>query len=100
MLTSSKVTKMRRKHHGICDRHCLLCSICWCETLVINPSFLKGNNMTREEKILALTNYELVFLIESPEQLKDVSEFFAKGGFNAWTDEQLDTSMYHKFGDD
>jgi hypothetical protein len=63
-------------------------------------NFLKGNNMTREEKILALTNYELVFLIESPEQLKDVSEFFAKGGFNAWTDEQLDTSMYHKFGDD
>jgi hypothetical protein len=56
--------------------------------------------MTREEKILALTNYELVFLIESPEQLEGVSEFFAKGGFNAWTDEQLDTSMYHKFGDD
>lgn len=56
--------------------------------------------MTRAEKIMALTNYELVFLIESPEQLETVSEFFAKGGFNAWTDEQLDTSMYHKFGND
>jgi len=56
--------------------------------------------MTREEKILALTNYELVFLIESPEQLKDVSEFFAKGGFNSYTNEELDLAMYHKFGDD
>lgn len=56
--------------------------------------------MTREEKILALTNYELVFLIESPEHLDGVSEFFAKGGFNAKTDEELDVSMYHCFGDD
>jgi hypothetical protein len=56
--------------------------------------------MTREEKILALTNYELVFLIESPEHLEGVSEFFAKGGFNADTDEELDLAMYYKFGDD
>jgi hypothetical protein len=68
--------------------------------LVINPSFLKGNNMTREEKILALTKYELEFIVEHTQWVNDTAEFFAKGGFNADTDEELDLAMYHKFGDD
>jgi hypothetical protein len=45
---------------------------------------------TREEKILAMTRNELVFLIDSPEWLDDTAKFFAGGGFNAYTDEQLD----------
>jgi hypothetical protein len=45
--------------------------------------------MTREEKILALTRNELVFLIDSPEWLNDTAKFFAEGGFNAYTDEKL-----------
>jgi len=49
-----------------------------------------GNNMTtREEKVLALTKNELVFVSESPEWLDDTAKFFANGGFNAYTDEQL-----------
>jgi hypothetical protein len=46
---------------------------------------------TRSEKILALTRNELVFLIESPEHLTDVAEFFAKGGFYAMPDEELNS---------
>jgi hypothetical protein len=45
--------------------------------------------MTREEKILALTRHELMFVIEMSEELDDTAEFFARGGFNAFTDEQL-----------
>jgi len=45
---------------------------------------------TRQEKIFALTRNELVFLIDSPEWLEGVSEFFAKGGFNDLTDAELD----------
>jgi hypothetical protein len=44
---------------------------------------------TREEKIIAMTRNELVFLIDSPEWLDDTAKFFAGGGFNAYTDEQL-----------
>lgn len=46
--------------------------------------------MTREEKVLALTRNELVFLIDSPTWLDDTAKFFADGGFNAYTEEQLD----------
>jgi hypothetical protein len=45
--------------------------------------------MTREEKILALTRHELMFVIEMPEELEDSVAFFARGGFHAFTDEQL-----------
>ena len=44
---------------------------------------------TREEKVLALTKNELVFMSESPEWLEATALFFARGGFNAYTDEQL-----------
>ena len=46
---------------------------------------------TREEKILALTRNELAFLIDAPEWLTDVAEFFAKGGYYAKPDEELDS---------
>lgn len=45
---------------------------------------------SRHEKILALTREELVFLIDSPEYLKETTEFFAKGGFTNYTDADLD----------
>lgn len=45
--------------------------------------------MTREEKLFALTKYELAFLIESPDWLEDASKFFSEGGFSIYTDEQL-----------
>lgn len=44
---------------------------------------------TREQKILALTKNELIFLIDSPERLKDISEFFASGGYINYTDDEL-----------
>lgn len=46
--------------------------------------------MTKEEKILALTRNELVFLIDSPEWLTDTAEFFAKGGFNSMSELELE----------
>jgi len=36
--------------------------------------------MTREEKILALTRYELQYLIDNPEWLDDNAKFFVGGG--------------------
>ena len=46
--------------------------------------------MTREQKILALTRNELVFLIDSPEWLNDTAKFFADGGFNSLTEGELE----------
>ena len=45
--------------------------------------------LTRQQQIHALTRNELVFLIDSPEWLKDVTDFFAKGGFNNLDDKEL-----------
>jgi len=56
--------------------------------------------MTREEKILALTKYELEFIVEHQRIDLYTTKFFAKGGFNSYTNEELDLAMYHKFGDD
>ena len=47
--------------------------------------------MTREEKILALTRYELQYLIDNPEWLDDNAKFFVGGGFTKWTDDELNT---------
>jgi hypothetical protein len=44
---------------------------------------------TRQEKIVELTRYELVFVSEYPEWLDDASKFFADGGFNSYTDKNL-----------
>lgn len=36
---------------------------------------------TRAQMILALTSYELEWFKDNPENLADVAEFFANGGF-------------------
>jgi len=55
--------------------------------------------MTRQEKILALTTYELEwFLSNGDNWVKDTADFFAKGGFNKRTDKELDEAMLLRFG--
>ncbi len=44
---------------------------------------------TRQEMVNALTAYELKFLIDNPECLPDVAEFFANGGFDNVTEADL-----------
>lgn len=46
---------------------------------------------TRPEMIKALTRYELEFIAagNATDDLGDCIEFFVKGGFNAWSDNQL-----------
>jgi hypothetical protein len=60
--------------------------------------------MKRDEKILKLTRLELQHLIDNAEfdenLLDGVTEFFFDGGFNKWTDENLDLRIYHWEGDD
>jgi hypothetical protein len=48
--------------------------------------------MTRQEKILALTQNEIDWFLGNGVELnlvEDVTEFFAKGGFTVYTDEQI-----------
>lgn len=46
--------------------------------------------MTRQDLIKALTRYELNWYVHNSEGYEeDTAEFFAKGGFNTYTDEQL-----------
>jgi N-acetylglutamate synthase-like GNAT family acetyltransferase len=57
--------------------------------------------MTRQEKIFALTKYELEwFLSNGDNWVKDTADFFSEGGFNKSTDEELDELMRLKWGDD
>jgi hypothetical protein len=52
--------------------------------------------MNRQALIKALTRYELDWYVHNSEGYEDeTSEFFAKGGFNTYTDEQL-LSAYRK----
>lgn len=44
---------------------------------------------TRQEMIEALTLFELQYMMDYPESVKDVARFFAEGGFSNRTDEQL-----------
>lgn len=45
--------------------------------------------ITREEMIKSLIKNELNWLIQNPEFVDDVSEFFIKGGFNHLDDDHL-----------
>jgi hypothetical protein len=45
--------------------------------------------MTRKDMILALTRYELAWVIDNPEHKNRAAEFFAQGGFSNLTDEGL-----------
>ena len=49
--------------------------------------------MTREQMILALTKYELQWLLDNPEHFNDVAKFFADGGFNNLTDAELQDNL-------
>ena len=47
---------------------------------------------TREEKIYTLTQNEIDWFLGNGEELnlvREVTEFFAKGGFNIYTDEEI-----------
>ena len=54
--------------------------------------------MKRANLIFELTEYELIYLIENNDKhtIVEVAEFFAKGGFNSWTNEQLE-KKYNEF---
>ena len=57
--------------------------------------------MTRQEKIKALTKYEMEwFLSNGDDWVEDFANFFAEGGFNNWSDEKLDKKMALNFEDD
>jgi hypothetical protein len=43
----------------------------------------------RQFLIEELTKYELECFLDNPEYLEENVYFFARGGFNAWTDEAL-----------
>jgi hypothetical protein len=45
--------------------------------------------MNREQMIEALTRFELEYLLDYPELLKDAARFFANGGFSTKTDQEL-----------
>lgn len=57
---------------------------------------------TRQEMINDLTEDELRFLVENPDKhnITEVADFFAKGGFNAYTDEALLEVFNLKYGED
>lgn len=57
---------------------------------------------TREEMIADLTKDEMQFLAENPDKhnITEVADFFAKGGFNAYSDEQLNEVYALKYGED
>lgn len=56
--------------------------------------------MNREAIIEYLTEYELAWFTQNEDQIKEVAAFFAKGGFNAWTDEQLQKGYEDITGED
>ena len=45
--------------------------------------------MERQNIIKELTEYELTYLLTNSELLTAMTNFFAKGGFNSYTDEEL-----------
>lgn len=47
------------------------------------------NEPTRQEMIDALTHYEFQWLLDNPDYLSEVTEFFSNGGFYIYTDESL-----------
>ena len=49
--------------------------------------------MDRYEKILSLTIHEIMTLMDNPEELKRIAQFFAAGGYSREPDETLD-AMY------
>ena len=56
---------------------------------------------TRDEMIADLTHDEMLFLAENSDKhnITEVADFFAKGGFNAYTDEALLEVFNLKYGE-
>ena len=52
---------------------------------------------TKAEKIFDLTKHELVFLIDTPEYLDEMTKFFAEGAYTAMTNEDLDKCYQLRF---
>lgn len=54
--------------------------------------------MSREEMILALTRYELDWYVDNFDGHEDtMAEFFAKGGFNTYSDDKLRDLYFLRF---
>jgi len=51
--------------------------------------------ITREKKIQELTNNELRWLIDNPQELDHVTSFFVNGGFTVYTDKAIN-DLYEK----
>jgi hypothetical protein len=45
--------------------------------------------MNNEEMLKALIKNELLFLIDNPDALGEIVDFFAKGGFSTWPAETI-----------
>lgn len=45
--------------------------------------------MDKRMMVLELVKHELAFLIANPQELEAIAEFFARGGFNAWSDDDI-----------
>jgi hypothetical protein len=56
---------------------------------------------TREQMIAVLTHDEMQFLVENPDKhnVTEITDFFAKGGFNIYSDEQLNEVYDLKYGE-
>lgn len=46
--------------------------------------------MSRYEKILSLTIHEMMTLMDKPEELKRIAQFFAAGGYSREPQETID----------
>jgi sucrose-6-phosphate hydrolase SacC (GH32 family) len=59
---------------------------------------IEEEDMNREHMIKELTKQELYWVFDNDSIeliIDDITEFFSKGGFNTWTDEQL-TIKYNR----
>lgn len=52
---------------------------------------------TREQKLFDLIKQELLFLIDSPEYLDEVTKFFSDGAYHTMTEKELDKCYQSKF---
>lgn len=55
--------------------------------------------MTRKDMIEKLTKHELTYLLENPDTLDSVVEFFMTGGYHAMPDVNLLNHFEHFFAD-
>lgn len=58
--------------------------------------------MNRKQMIEELTMFELEYLLSNDDKhtLSEVTDFFAEGGFNRWTDEKLEVKYNELFGEE